>query len=170
MEEKEYYYLNGETKVGPLTLDALKNALVTASTLVWNSSLSDWTAAGALPELQDVFAGQTAPPTPPPVKAAPAYNQGNTYGNAGVPPPMPENYLIWAVLATVFCCIPLGIVAIINSTKVSSLYVAGDYEGARKASADAKKWATLTAIISGVIYVIFGVVYFFVIAAALGGY
>jgi len=30
----------------------------------------------------------------------------------------PDNNLVWAILCTVMCCMPLGIVAIIKSTKV----------------------------------------------------
>ena len=54
--DKEYYYLNGDTKTGPFSLDALKSAPINPDTLVWNSSLPDWVAARTLPELQDMFA------------------------------------------------------------------------------------------------------------------
>jgi hypothetical protein len=55
-------------------------------------------------------------------------------------PPMPTTYLLWAVLALVFCCTIPAIVAIIYSTKVSSRYYSGDYEGAEKASKNAELW------------------------------
>lgn len=48
------------------------------------------------------------------------YNpQQNTQPNMpqGVPP---DNNLVWAILSTVLCCLPLGIVAIIKSTQVNS--------------------------------------------------
>ena len=31
--------------------------------------------------------------------------------------PPPDNNLVWAILCTVLCCLPLGIVSIIKSTK-----------------------------------------------------
>jgi hypothetical protein len=168
--EKEYYYLDGETKVGPLSLDALKYAPVKPGTLVWNSTLPDWVEAGTLPELGSLFTPADAPAPPPPPQAAPpqpqAYNQGNTFGGANVPP-MPENYLVWAILTTVLCCLPLGIASIINATKVSSAYAAGDYAGAQKASKDAKKWATWSAISAAIVWVIYIVVV--VILAVAGG-
>ena len=37
----------------------------------------------------------------------------------------PENYLVWAILCTVLCCLPIGIVSIVYSTKVSGLVVPG---------------------------------------------
>ncbi len=65
----------------------------------------------------------------------------------------PDNNLVWAILCTVLCCLPAGIYAIICSTKVNSLWAQGDYEGARKASEDAKKWSMYGAI-AGVIVII----------------
>ncbi|MDR0758052.1 MAG: CD225/dispanin family protein [Tannerella sp.] len=165
MEEKDYYYLSGETKVGPLSLEALKSAPVTASTLVWNNTLPNWVAANTLPELQGLFAVETAPP--PTAQAAPAYSQRSPLGGANVPPPMPENYLVWAILTTMFCCWPVGIFAIINSTKVSSAYIAGDYEGAQKASENAKNLAIWTAIAGGIVGVIVIIIYAIVIAVGI---
>lgn len=74
----------------------------------------------------------------------------------------PDNNLVWAILSTVLCCLPLGIVAIIKSTKVSELWARGDYAGAQKAADDAKKWAlygALTSVILIVLYVISIVVF-----------
>ncbi|MDR1603132.1 MAG: CD225/dispanin family protein [Tannerella sp.] len=165
MEEKDYFYLKGETKAGPFSLDALKREPITASTLVWNSTLPDWVAANTLPELQGLFVAQTAPP--PPVQAAPVYNQGNAFGGANVPPPMPDNYLVWAILSTVLCCWPIGIFAIVNSSKVGSAYHSGDYEGAQKASDNAKKLAIWTAVSGVIVWVVFIIIYAIIIAAGI---
>lgn len=54
--------------------------------------------------------------------------------------PMPPTYLLWAVVMTVFCCLIPGIIAIIYSSQVSSKYLAGDIEGARRASRRAEGW------------------------------
>ena len=37
----------------------------------------------------------------------------------------PDNNLVWAILATVLCCLPFGIVAIIKSTQVDSFCLGG---------------------------------------------
>lgn len=194
--DKEYFYLNGDTKTGPFSFEALKRAPINPDTLVWHSALPDWVPARTLPELQALFASDgtsngtaaeanynrrepnyntaadrpvtsSAPqPAPSAFEAAGKTNTASAY-NPNVPrPPMPENYLVWAILATIFCCIPLGIMAIINSSKVSSAYAAGDYEGAMKASKDAKKWALWTTIIGGVFILLY---FIFVFAAALVG-
>jgi len=65
------------------------------------------------------------------------------------------NYLVWAILCTVCCCLPGGIVSIVYATKVDSLAAAGDIAGARDASNKAKLWA----MISGGVGLVFGILY-----------
>ncbi len=76
----------------------------------------------------------------------------------------PDNNLVWAILCTVMCCMPLGIVAIIKATKVNTLWAQGDQEGAYKAAADAKKYS----IWGAVSIVIFMVLYFVFFAGIIG--
>ncbi|HEY0227202.1 MAG TPA: CD225/dispanin family protein [Mycobacterium sp.] len=87
----------------------------------------------------------------------------------GYPPPArePDNYLVWAILVTVMCCLPFGIVSIINSNKVSSLWAQGQYAEAQAAADSAKKWAIIGAIVGPIIYVVFIVIYIFFIAAVV---
>jgi hypothetical protein len=49
-----------------------------------------------------------------------------------------QNYLIPAILSTIFCCLPLGVVSIIFATQVNSKVAAGDMAGAAEASKKAK--------------------------------
>lgn len=76
----------------------------------------------------------------------------------------PDNNLVWAILSTVFCCLPLGIVSIIKATKVRELWALGDTEGAQKAADDAKKWAIWSAAIA-----IVGLVIYFIFMIAVVG-
>ncbi|RMA65860.1 CD225/dispanin family protein [Ulvibacter antarcticus] len=81
-----------------------------------------------------------------------------TNNPAGTPP---DNNLVWAILCTVLCCLPLGIVAIIKSTKVKELWAQGDHAGAQKAADDAKKfsmWGAGVGLIFVVLYIILVVV------------
>lgn len=57
-----------------------------------------------------------------------------------VPSQSVPNYLAHAILVTLFCCLPLGVVAIVYAAKVDGLVAAGDYAGAVAASESAKKW------------------------------
>ena len=42
----------------------------------------------------------------------------------------PQNYLVWAILTTLFCCLPLGIVSIVFAAQVDGKLASGDYAGA----------------------------------------
>lgn len=59
-----------------------------------------------------------------------------------MPPPgtTVQNYLVFAILTTVFCCLPAGIPAIIYAAQVNGKLQAGDYAGAKAASDNAKMW------------------------------
>ena len=70
----------------------------------------------------------------------------------------PENHLVWAILATVFCCIPLGIVSIIKAAKVKELWAMGDTAGAQQAANDAKKYAIWSAVIGPILGIIIYVI------------
>jgi hypothetical protein len=80
----------------------------------------------------------TPPPPPPPY--APGYYAS---GAGGAPP---ANYLVWAILSTVFCCLPLGVVSIVFAAQVNSKWYAGDVAGARDASEKAKNFAMWSAV------------------------
>jgi hypothetical protein len=69
--------------------------------------------------------------------------------------------LVWAIVVTVLCCLPLGIVSIVKSTQVSGLWAQGRYADAQKAADDAKKfaiWGAIAGVVFGVIYLIFSLV------------
>lgn len=76
--------------------------------------------------------------------------------------PCPDNYLVYAILTTLFCCLPFGIAGIVKAAQVSTKYQAGDYEGAVQASADAKKWSQI-ALICGIVWV---ALYFIIVVVA----
>lgn len=64
------------------------------------------------------------------------------------------NHLVWAILTTLFCCLPLGIVSIVYAAQVDGKRAAGDIAGARQAADSAKLWAILSAIIGPILVVI----------------
>lgn len=92
-----------------------------------------------------------APPPPPPTWGA--------YGAPRPTGPKPDNYLVWSILATLFCCLPLGIVAIVHAAKVDSAWSAGDCAGAVDASNKAKQFATWAAIGGAVVAVLYALLF-----------
>ncbi len=74
----------------------------------------------------------------------------------------PPNYLVFAILTTIFCCLILGIVSIVFAAQVNSRWNSGDTQGALDASKNAKLWAWI-AFGSGILIAIA-----FAILAGLG--
>ena len=109
------------------------------------------------------------PPTPPyggPGNGGPGYG-GPGYGGPGYGGGMnpggvpPKNWLVESILVTLFCCLPFGIVGIINASSVNTKWAQGDYAGAQEASANAGKWTKIGLFVGvgvTVLYVIFVVV------------
>ena len=102
------------------------------------------------PEPPAIPAGPAAGCEPPEI---PADYQGDSTGPGNdVLPPCPPTNLVWAILTTVLCCLPLGLVAVYKSTRVERHYKAGDYERALKAYESSVNWCiasiTVTALIS----------------------
>ncbi|MFD2353366.1 CD225/dispanin family protein [Nonomuraea ferruginea] len=90
---------------------------------------------------------------------------GQQPGGYGTPP---DNHLVAAILTTLFCCLPLGIVSIVKSTQVNQKWQIGDMQGAMAASEEAKTWwkRSLIAGIAMYALIIVGYIVFFMIIAA----
>lgn len=73
------------------------------------------------------------------------------------PSTKPDSFMVWAILSTIFCCLPFGIASIVNASKVDGLWASGDYNGANEAARKARTWfwwAFASGLISSIIYVI----------------
>ncbi|CQD04103.1 interferon-induced transmembrane protein [Mycobacterium lentiflavum] len=79
----------------------------------------------------------------------------------------PDNYLVWAILCTVLCCLPFGIISLVYSNKVSGLWAQGRVAEAQEASSNAKKWAIIGAIAGGVTYAIIAILYIVIAVVAV---
>ncbi len=65
---------------------------------------------------------------------------GQRVQRPAAPAPVP-NYLVQAIMTTLCCCVPFGIVAIVFAAQVNGKLAAGDIAGARDASRKAKIWS-----------------------------
>ena len=149
---ENYFYLNEKNEQkGPASPEELIKNGITKSTLVWKNGMAQWLPAGDIPEINQLFENATT--TPPPYPPVPPRT------TTSAPTQKPENWLIWAILSTVLCCLPLGIVSIIYATKVDNLWNAGQYEEAEKASKTAKLFFFLAlggGVLAGIIGLISG--------------
>lgn len=78
--------------------------------------------------------------------------------NVNIPnPPQvpPNNYLVFAILTTLFCFLPTGIVAIIYATKVNTLWHAQAYGEAYEASRKAKNWSVISAAVGALVIIVY---------------
>ena len=150
----KYYMHTGGQQLGPFEESELLSHGLTASTMVWREGMPDWVAASQVPELSHLL---------PPIQQPPSYQPQPGYGPQqpyGARPPMPATYLVWAILATLLCCMPFGIVSIVKASQVSSLYYQGNYAEARAASRAARNWAIASAVSSGAIVLVYVAVFF----------
>ena len=167
----QYWINHNGVQSGPVDLDALKQMGLTSSAYVWHEGLADWVKITQLPELQGAYIMEGSMPEAP-VPPQPALNQSepevvDSYQPqpaqpqqpiqpqyAGQQPanaePCPPTNLVWAIISTVLCCLPAGIVAIVYATQVTNKYRAGDIEGAKRAS-EIGAWWCIAAIILGLI-------------------
>ena len=58
----------------------------------------------------------------------------------------PPAYLAYAILTTIFCCVPFGIVALVYAAQVNSYWENGQFEKAEDLSHKAKTWCWVAAI------------------------
>jgi hypothetical protein len=69
-----------------------------------------------------------------------------------------STYLVFAILATVLCCMPLGAVGIVFASQIDGKLMAGDIAGAESSARKAKGW-TIAAVAGCVVGAIaYGVV------------
>ncbi|MBN2894173.1 MAG: CD225/dispanin family protein [Bacteroidales bacterium] len=80
-------------------------------------------------------------------------SNSSSFNSGGAAQPKPPNYLVASILATILCCLPLGVIGIIFSSQVDKKYSEGDYAGATQASNTAKG-LLLFSIILGIILMI----------------
>lgn len=173
-----YYYINSAgQQAGPVQANQLAANGVTGDTLVWKAGMSQWTKAAEVAELQPFFFQQPRPNYQPNYQPqnqgyqpqaqayqpqTQAYQPQNTGyqpqpQNTGMIQKKPDNNMVWAVVCTICCCIPLGAYSIYCAAQVDSAFRKGDYAIAEDWSRKAKKWATwgiVLGLIANVLYMI----------------
>ena len=79
-----------------------------------------------------------------------------------------SNNMVWAILSTLFCCLPLGIVSIVYAAKVDGLIAMGNFAEAQNMANKAKSWA-IWAACAWLILIVLYIVFFMVIGLSSGG-
>ena len=169
---QEYYYADGRERRGPVDLETLRSLGITRDTLVWREGMPDWQPAGEVPELSSFFVLPGRSSAPPPIQERPyrevkepAFASDPTEGklparqrrvdDALAQTTPPKTYLVESILATILCCLPFGIVGIVNASRVENRFYSGDLPGAEAASRQAEKWTKIAAATGLGLFVLF---------------
>lgn len=109
------------------------------------------------PEAQPA-AAEWQPSNPEAQPAAAEWQPSNPGAEGGYQPAfstLPEQgqvkgtaYLVWSILVTLFCCLPLGIPAIVFAAKIDSCNARGDYTAAAEAARKSKNFSIWGAVLS----------------------
>ncbi len=133
---KQYYYVDLQgNQVGPISLEQMRAANLASNTLVWCEGMAGWTALSSVEELRGAVPPVPSSPFPDPT---PHLVMPKT-------PIKPDTNFVWALLSTLLCCMPFGIVAIVQANKVDSHWNAGRFEEAEKCSKNARMWSLISA-------------------------
>ena len=108
-----------------------------------------------------------APPQPGGYAPGGYAPQGGGYGQSG---PQVTDYLIWSIITTLCCCLPLGIVGIIFSINSKNDLSAGRYESAVKNYNIAFYCNVIGLVVGLIANVLVAIIQFAAIAAAEGGF
>ena len=160
----QYWINHNGVQTGPVELDAIKEMKLTSKAFVWHEGLNEWVNITQVPELQGfyvadqvqdgVVTGQPVQPVQQQTSYQPAQQQPQYVGQEPVQEApaaeCPPTNLVWAIISTLLCCLPAGIVAIIYAIKVQNKYREGDIEGAKRAS-EVGAWWCIASIILGIL-------------------
>lgn len=114
-----------------------------------------------------MFCSQCGKEIPEDAQSCPGCQTSCQQMKGSQPPVAPANRvevksgLVQAILVTLFCCLPFGIVAIVYAARVSGLVAAGDLAGAREAARKSNMWAWVSfgvGLLANIIMIIINVV------------
>ena len=155
----KYYFARDNKPHGPYSLDQLRQFSISPDTLIWVPGNPDWKEARKFPEVMESLSGGVVPPPFYPARfnrlsgddgvqwSGENNYRPEEYGPDGRYQPLrPANYLAEAIVVTILCCNPLGIIAIVYGSKVNRLYDDRRFDEARQASANARNWFVATLV------------------------
>ena len=168
-----YLYIDSEgVQKGTFTLDDLRIEPVRRDTMVWTQGMPEWQRAYDVVELQPLFDMSTnaqkqfSETTPPPQVAAQSI------------PAVPKSWMVESILVTILPFVLcgnvlslIGIAAIVNASKVESLFNSGLYAQSTEASNNAARWTKITfwIAIGAILLAIIAIIAFVVFFGSLAG-
>ena len=156
-----YYYLSSDNKpMGPFTPEELYQK-INKETLVWSEGMAAWVNAASVPELVPMFSILPPPPPSPktPIDSSsvelPSPSEPQVCVNPSLIKNKPESYMGFSIIVTVLFCFPCGLVALLNASKVDTLWYEGRKGEALVKSDAAKRWSCFGLILSVTVWIVF---------------
>ena len=175
-----YFYIDSEGKQkGTFTPEELKDEHIGKNTLVWTQGMEEWKRAYDVVDLQPLFdisstAHNHARATSTTTQPNAPYQQSEEHALTM----MPKTWMVESILVTILPFVLcgnilslLGIAAIVNASKVESLFRQGLYAQANEASENAARWTKITfwIAIGAIILAIVGIIIFVVFFGSIAG-
>ena len=139
-----------DEQYGPFTIEKVNESIAkgefSLDDLGWYEGLDEWKPLRNIEGIIDAAV----------IQAMFLSSSNNINGSEQVP-----SNLVWGILSTLCCCLPLGIVSIVYASKVEGYVFAGDIETAKENSKKAAMWAWISfgvSIAGGIIWFIIGAV------------
>lgn len=145
MVKSDSYYIlapGGTTPIGPLTTEQVEAMLaqrtITESYTFCAAGAREWKPLSAMPG----------------IRGRGAAHVWTACSMDGKPLQQAYSGLALSIVLTILCFTPLGIVAIVHSSRVNAFNRKGDYAAAAAASASAARWRNATMLVSVLGYVL----------------
>ncbi len=184
-----WYYMQDGAQQGPISEEELqsmaRDGRLQPTDMVWKSGMQEWQQANQVSVLPFSAPAIPAAPGIPEIPSTPSasdhgsssygsssaaapstpsYGAPATYGGAAggaISDVQITNYLPWAIVVTLLCCLPGGIVSIVYATKSNSAKQVGNFAEAQEAAKQAKLWLTISVGVSLALTLLYVVIIIF---------
>ena len=130
----EIFVGKNEEQYGPFTVNQINESIAkgefSLEDLGWYEGLDEWKPLRNIEGIIDA--------------AVIASNVSSSSNNINASSEQVPSNLVWGILSTLCCCLPLGIVSIVYASKVEGYVFAGDIETAKENSKKAAMWAWIS--------------------------
>ena len=136
-----------DEQYGPFTVNQINESIAkgefSLEDLGWYEGLDEWKPLRNIEGIIDA--------------AVIASNVSSSSNNINASSEQVPSNLVWGILSTLCCCLPLGIVSIVYASKVEGYVIAGDIEKAKENSKKAAMWAWISFGLGLFFIIVFGI-------------